>query len=159
MTSPRTIAAAILVCCTVSTSVSAGGRDESSLVPVFDARAPVAELAKQLANGSPAVKEGVLNWFEKYQRAELIPAVIEATLDDAVSVSHGDSGWAATYHHAATLLCSYARKRGERTEKDCRSDAYTFVSSAGTASAAQRQRVHDNWLAWFKTSKVGGVRK
>lgn len=81
----------------------------------------------------------------------LVPAVIEAILDDTLLPRHEDTGWGSVYHQAASAMNMFAyRVDGIQRGKDPK---FSFSDTGGIANEAERKEVHDNWLIWWNENK------
>jgi len=124
---------------------------------------PIAEIELQrqaILSGTPEQKEQALTKFMDAVYAEeinfssakhLIPAIIEATLDDTPLPWQEDTGWGHVYHQAASAMRIFAYKTdGIDRNQDT---AYSFFASGGIADENTRKQVHDNWLQWWNENK------
>lgn len=128
---------------------------QPELFPKVNEKTPPSALRAKLKNGLPADKESMLNYFRDYPVLELVPDVIEATLDDTSSNRHRDAGSSKIYNLAATALCKFALTLQERTEAECRSSEFTFFETTGTGDLARRRNVHDAWKRWWDAYSTG----
>jgi hypothetical protein len=109
---------------------------------------------KKLQSGSTAEKGKVLEGFRKSHDTALVPAVIEAILDDTSYPRRGDTGWGRVYHHAASALAEFARKHDGKTQKERGLNAYSFSGDGGVGSEARRREIHKNWVTWWTKNKA-----
>ena len=125
----------------------------SCLIYFDEKRVEILKLKYRLKWGSPSQKEAVLNLFmEEYQRP-LVPSVIKAILDDTPLPRHGDTGWGAVYHQAATAMCKFARLVDGKSQRERGRYAYSFNDVVGRASFARQKEVYINWKKWWSENK------
>jgi hypothetical protein len=131
---------------------------------------PIERERSALLYGTPEQKEQILTKFindvQTYNVGEnlvqeeqinfsaakpLIPAIIEAILDDTPLPRQDDTGWGYVYHEAATAMSVFAYKvDGIQRGKDPK---YSFYDAVGSADEPTRKQVHDNWLQWWNENK------
>lgn len=129
----------------------------SCLLYFDEKRVETLKLQYRLKWGRPTQKEDVLNLFmEKHPRA-LVPAVIQAILDDTALPRHGDTGWGTVYHQAATAMCHFARLIDGKSKWERGIHEYSFHSDVGRASLERRIEIHRKWKKWWNNNKSSAI--
>lgn len=107
----------------------------------------------RIANGTPEEKEEAIEHFRKTHDPALVPAVIDAILDDTRAPRHGDTGWATVHHHAATAMGELAHRVDGKSQKERGYDAYSFYDDGGVGTSERRLLVHTNWIEWWRKNE------